>query len=535
MVVSMSSHGLPVGRLDIRTEPRAGPITLRSRSAPSARPQVVRLLLERGASVDREAVKSGCRTALHFAAGRGMVDTMAVLLAAGADPSHERDNGETVLLRAAREGKTPVVQALLQAGVIADATNAKQHFQTALHMSALKGKSEVARLLIENGADVNAVAADGKTPLFCCASSNSVEIAELLLDHGAEINVVAEASKRLTPLHYSAWKGCIELTMYLLERGASWDLKNSYGNTAFDLADQDELVFQMKRFRQVQMGAAAEEGSGTMAGALSSGTGGGSSQNGHGGGGGGGGGGNGAHLGLGHRSAARPAGGAGAGMLTPRGALDGSGSAGNNVGFAEDFGPGAAPPGRRAGQGLRVDSDGTANGREDGWDAAEGGGGPGPDGRYDSALSSSAIQQAAAAAAAGGGQPVRGIMGQKSGRNRRVLATSSIDSLHRVPDRELMEIQAQHLMYPPEANDDYSVEQGMEFAPRAPPEEESVGNMSLMSGADSVPMPPPIGRSALDASALGAVRHKQANPVHSVSGRTAAEVLTAWAISQESR
>ena len=75
---------------------------------------MVKLLLERGARVDREAVKSGCRTALHFAAGRGMVDTMAVLLSAGADPNHERDNGETVLLRAAREGKTPVVQALLQ-------------------------------------------------------------------------------------------------------------------------------------------------------------------------------------------------------------------------------------------------------------------------------------------------------------------------------------------------------------------------------------------------------------------------------------
>lgn len=101
------------------------------------------------------------------------------------------------------------------------------------------------------------------------------------------------------------------------------------------------------------------------------------------------------------------------------------------------------------------------------------------------------------------GQP-RGIMGQKSGRKRRVLATSSLDSLQRVPDRELMDQQG-----------------------AGPP----------AGAADPAPMPPPVQRGAVNGHVASPAQPPQpgaVSAVHSVSGRTATEVLTAWAISQES-
>ena len=44
----------------------------------------------------------------------------------------------------------------------------------------------MALLLLQHGADVNALTADGDTPLHCCWRFDSDEIAALLLDNGAD-------------------------------------------------------------------------------------------------------------------------------------------------------------------------------------------------------------------------------------------------------------------------------------------------------------------------------------------------------------
>ena len=57
-----------------------------------------------------------------------------------------------------------------------------------LHYAISCGADDMARLLIEKGADVNAIADDGTTPLILAAKIDSVFIAKLLLEKGADVN-----------------------------------------------------------------------------------------------------------------------------------------------------------------------------------------------------------------------------------------------------------------------------------------------------------------------------------------------------------
>ena len=57
---------------------------------------------------------------------------------------------------------------------------------TPFHYAALWGHKEIAELLLAKGADVNAKANDGKTPLDWAIEKNRTETADLLRKHGGK-------------------------------------------------------------------------------------------------------------------------------------------------------------------------------------------------------------------------------------------------------------------------------------------------------------------------------------------------------------
>ncbi len=85
----------------------------------------------------------------------------------------------------------------------------------ALHACiALQNSAEVARLLVEAGADVNATAAGGFTPLHLAASNGSREMVTLLLEHGAKRDACCDQGK--TPAEYARERGHIEAAALLV-------------------------------------------------------------------------------------------------------------------------------------------------------------------------------------------------------------------------------------------------------------------------------------------------------------------------------
>ena len=75
---------------------------------------------------------------------------------------------------------------------------------TPLHFAIYKDNSEIVELLIDKGADVNAKAVGGQTPLH--VNTIQLEVAELLIDKGADVNAKSDDNGD-TPLHVSVNNG----------------------------------------------------------------------------------------------------------------------------------------------------------------------------------------------------------------------------------------------------------------------------------------------------------------------------------------
>ena len=85
----------------------------------------------------------------------------------------------------------------------------------ALHACiALGNSADVARLLIEGGANVNATAAGGYTPLHLAASNGNRDIVVLLLENGADRTARCDQDK--TPADYARERGHTEVLALLV-------------------------------------------------------------------------------------------------------------------------------------------------------------------------------------------------------------------------------------------------------------------------------------------------------------------------------
>jgi len=161
---------------------------------------------------------------LMYAAALGSLESMRLLLDAGADPNGANDFAATPLMWCA--GDAAKVRLLLSKGAKADARS-KLGRTPLLIAAAYDGATEAARLLIEKGADVNAHDESGTSVLEQAAGSNHIELVRLLLAKGAKVNAADEGG--FTPLMAAAANGDRNAAMVklLLEHGATVNDKSS--------------------------------------------------------------------------------------------------------------------------------------------------------------------------------------------------------------------------------------------------------------------------------------------------------------------
>lgn len=154
------------------------------------------------------------------------------LLARGFDVNTVDPQGHHGLALAIREPSLKVAMVLIDAPQIdLNALNAQG--ESPLMLAALKGQLELADKMVKKGADVNK---PGWTPLHYAASSGHLPVIRLLLENHAYID--AESPNGSTPLMMASMYGSPAAVKLLLDEGADALLKNQQGITALQFAER---------------------------------------------------------------------------------------------------------------------------------------------------------------------------------------------------------------------------------------------------------------------------------------------------------
>ena len=160
-------------------------------------------------------------TPLMEAARAGDLDSIRVLVGAGAEVNERRKNGRTALMAAVRSRKQEAVRFLLDHGADVNlqagesvSSNSKD---SALTMAAARGVPGIVRALIDQGADIEARNAMGYTALMQAACSDYVdaETVKALLAAGADITPKGLDDE--TALRLARKRGNTEIVRLLLE------------------------------------------------------------------------------------------------------------------------------------------------------------------------------------------------------------------------------------------------------------------------------------------------------------------------------
>jgi uncharacterized protein len=235
----------------------------------------VRSFIAEGVGVDTQDAETA--SALHWAAHWNDLEAVELLLAAGADPNLANRFGVTPLHEAALAGNAAMLERMLEAGGNANAEFGEG--ETVLMTAARAGNAAAVRVLLEHGGDPSAAEGwHGQTALMWAAIEGHTEVADLLIAHGAEVDRRSTAHdwieisysagnvpKRrdiggLTPLHFAARHGSIDVATKLLDAGADPNaVEPMYELTALQLAIVNGHYTLAKRL--IERGVGLDDGS----------------------------------------------------------------------------------------------------------------------------------------------------------------------------------------------------------------------------------------------------------------------------------
>ena len=227
------------------------------------------LLLDRGAKV--KVVDAAGYTPLHGAVLGMMPDLglgqMSFIKAFKApDPEHEADS-LALVQRLLAAGADPNLATAYPTGGAVGAVriNPLPPGSTPFHAAAMVKSAKLADMLAAAGGDPNRLRQDGHTPFSIAAKYDNLPAVQSMVAHGADLKKTyndadqipdpvlskTEPRKNQTILHIAASGGAGAVGEYLIHHGVPAGAKNDHGETALQLADEQELF----RWRYIKEGA----------------------------------------------------------------------------------------------------------------------------------------------------------------------------------------------------------------------------------------------------------------------------------------
>ena len=198
----------------------------------------VEFLLKHGAIVDVQDKRN--KSSLHYGvegallSGDTSFDVVSCLLNHGADINAPMNGKYTALMMACRSQHVRLVKFLLQQGANVQVKDkdgkTALHFACELTLTWKPASCDLLNCLTENGADINALRKDNRTPLMVASSCGGVDQITFLIKRGA--NVHLQDKNGDTALHHAArnMNNSLEIVCALTAAGAS-QMCNNQGLT----------------------------------------------------------------------------------------------------------------------------------------------------------------------------------------------------------------------------------------------------------------------------------------------------------------
>jgi len=133
------------------------------------------------------------------------------------------------LLKAVQQNDIKAVREHIRRGMSVDTSD--EVGNTLLMRASKEGHPDMVRALLDMNAAVKKRNSGGDTPLMFGALGGNMEIVRLLVDAGAELEHPGWA-----PIHYCAWAGKTNVCQYLISLGVDIDAKSPNGTTALMMA-----------------------------------------------------------------------------------------------------------------------------------------------------------------------------------------------------------------------------------------------------------------------------------------------------------
>ena len=164
-------------------------------------------------------------TALLIAVKQKNPDIVEKLLAKGADANIGNNKNEMPIIMALNSivsrSSPKIIMDLINSGADVNYVSRDEE-KTPLHLaSEIRDLADVVNVLITKGANVNALTANGETPLYIASRSNNIDIVKTLLNNNADVNIAT--NKGSTPIKVAYNNRYYELANFLLENGATAD------------------------------------------------------------------------------------------------------------------------------------------------------------------------------------------------------------------------------------------------------------------------------------------------------------------------
>jgi len=180
---------------------------------------VVRLLVEHQADVDQ--AKQDGASPLYIACQNGHVEVVRYLLCESPrkpDRDQANSNQATPLFIASQKGHTAIVELLLSGPGPADVNKPLKSGATPFYIASLKGHADVIHRLRSSGAGINSTPKHGATAVSAAVQNDHTEVLEILIQMRAD--VCKANGEQMTPLHFAAREGKLEMAKLLMKAGA---------------------------------------------------------------------------------------------------------------------------------------------------------------------------------------------------------------------------------------------------------------------------------------------------------------------------